>query len=53
MVLIFLVFALPYLAIIHAVGVMIEYRLWLPVIEAAIILSLIPPDALKKEIRML
>ena len=40
----FLVFALPYIVIIHAVGVMIEYRLWLPVIESAIVLSLIHPS---------
>jgi hypothetical protein len=53
LVLIFLVFALPYLAIIHAVGVMIEYRLWLPVIETAIVLSLIPGDGLKKEVQTL
>ena len=45
----FLVFALPYLLIIHAVGVMIEYRLWLPVIESAIILSLLFPGALRKD----
>jgi len=46
----FLVFALPYLVIIHAVGVMIEYRLWLPVLETAVILSLIFPGVLKKDI---
>ena len=44
----FLVFALPYLVIIHAAGVMIEYRLWLPVVEAAIVLSFLPADTLKK-----
>jgi len=43
----FLFFALPYLVIIHAVGVMIEYRLWLPVLEAAIILALIQPQNLQ------
>jgi len=45
-----LVFAAPYILMIHAVGVMIEYRLWLPVVEAAIILALIHPDALKRPV---
>lgn len=43
----FLFFALPYLIIIHAVGVMIEYRLWLPVLEGAIVLALIQPTSLQ------
>ena len=46
----FLLFALPYLAIIHAVGVMIEYRLWIPVLEGALVLSLLRPDDLKQSV---
>ena len=39
-VLYFLIFSLPYIIIIHAVGVMIEYRLWMPVVLGALVLSL-------------
>lgn len=35
----FLLFSIPYIMIIHFVGVMIEYRLWMPVILGAIVLS--------------
>jgi hypothetical protein len=38
----FIIFSLPYLIIIHAVGVMIEYRLWVPVLLGAIVLSFLP-----------
>jgi hypothetical protein len=44
----FLFFALPYIIIIHAVGVMIEYRLWMPVIEGAIVLSYLDLHFLKQ-----
>jgi hypothetical protein len=39
LVLYFLIFSLPYLIIIHVVGVMIEYRLWMPVVLGAVVLS--------------
>ena len=40
-VLYFLLFSLPYIIIIHAVGVMIEYRLWMPVLLGGLVLSLL------------
>lgn len=42
----FLLFALPYLFIIPSVGLMVEYRLWMPVLEAVIVLSLVRTDGL-------
>ena len=41
-VLYFLIFSLPYIIIIHAVGVMIEYRLWMPVLLGALVISMLP-----------
>jgi hypothetical protein len=43
----FLLFSLPYLIIIHAVGVMIEYRLWMPVLLGAVVLSFLTLEAQK------
>jgi len=45
----FLLFALPYLLIIHLVGVMIEYRLWVPVIESGLVLGMLVLPAGDKE----
>ncbi|MBA2744973.1 MAG: hypothetical protein H0U44_01995 [Flavisolibacter sp.] len=42
----FLLFSLPYIIIIHVVGVMIEYRLWLPVVLGAIVISFLPNQPL-------
>lgn len=36
----FLFFSLPYLLIIPTVGMMVEYRLWMPVLEAVLVLAL-------------
>jgi len=45
----FLLFALPYLLIIHLVGVMIEYRLWVPVIESGLVLGMLTVSARSHE----
>ena len=43
----FLFFSLPYLIIIPMVGLMIEFRLWMPVFETGIILSFLDIQQLK------
>ena len=52
-VLYFLIFSLPYIIIIHAVGVMIEYRLWMPVLLGALVLSMLHVPMEKKETKIL
>ncbi len=43
----YLVFSLPYIVIIFLVGLTIEFRLWLPVLQGGIVLSLLSLDRLK------
>ena len=45
----FLVFSLPYIIIIPTVGLMVEYRLWIPIIIGGVVLSALNFTSLKRQ----
>jgi hypothetical protein len=46
----FLVFSLPYIIVIFVAGIMVEFRLWLPLIEGAMVLAMLDPVSIKSDV---
>jgi len=45
----FLIFSLPYIIVIFVAGIMVEFRLWLPLIEGAIVLAMLDMPEVNRE----
>ena len=45
----FLIFSLPYIIVIFVAGIMVEFRLWLPLIEGAIVLAMLDMPDVNRE----